>query len=147
MLTSLLPLSLGGIILAIFVSQAGKYASFVVLRKSQQSLARIYLNSPPCANAHLKAQLADSPFSLCSEAERSLETHPFLGALFDLGDSLVDNIDGRITIFYRDFQSNFPYIVLLLLVLSVLMCWVGFAQRQYLQKQRHYDHYRLPAAE
>lgn len=147
MLSALLPLGVGGLILAIFFSQVGKYASFVGQRKMQQALARIYLNSPPCANAHLKAQLADSRFSLCAEAERTLETHPLMGGLFDIGDSIAEGLDGRFRVFYRDFQSNFPYFVLLLLLLSLLMCWAGNAQRRYLNQKYTYDRYRLPAAE
>lgn len=147
MISAFLPLVLGGGILAIFVSQTGKYASFVTERKIHQSLARIYLNSPPCSNAHLKAQLADSPFSLCAEAERTLETHPLVGGLFDMGDSIAENLDGRFRVFYRDFQSNFPFFVLLLLLLSLLMCWAGNAQRRYLSQKYAYDRYRLPAAE
>ena len=145
MLSSLVPLGVAIVILATLISHLGRYVHFVQRRNLRQSLARLYLMSDACQNAHLKAQLADSPFSLCAEAERTLSVHPMVGGLLDIAETLTVCGEERCSVFYRDFKSNFPYFVLLLLLLSFLFIWCGRAQRRYTQNLREYERYRLPA--
>lgn len=144
MLSSLVPLGVGIVILATGVSQMGRYYAFVQKRHLRQSLARLYLLSDACQNAHLKAQLADSPFSLCAEAERTLSVHPLTGGLFDIAETLTPCGEERCAIFYRDIRSNFPYFVLLLLILALLFLWCGRAHRRYNRDLHEYQRYNLP---
>lgn len=147
MLSYVLPISVAAVIMATLLSQLGKYLGFVNARRVRQAMSVLFLNSDSCQNAVLRAQLANSEFSMCQDAEQALEVHPMTGALFDLGDDFVSNMDGRARIFYRDLKSNMPYLVVLLLCLSLILCWAARAQRSYVNQLRAYNHYRLPASE
>jgi hypothetical protein len=140
------PFCVAGAILAFFTSQIGKYMSAVRARTIQQQLAKTFLMSETCTNPHVRAALAGSQYSLCTEAEEVLLQQPLLAGLFDVADSMTPCGENRCYIFYRDLKSSLPTILVISLTFAVLLCWCGNATRKYRMEMREYNRYQLPAA-